>query len=74
MNELKPIKSLVQKTRITICEECGLTKLRRCPDCGCFMDAKTRIMGARCPQGKWQAMTTENLIELHNELAAGGDE
>ena len=74
MNELKPIKKLVQKARIAMCEECGLTKLRRCPDCGCFMDAKTRIMGARCPKGKWNAMTNENLIELHNELAAGGGE
>ena len=73
MSELKPIKKLVAAGRIAMCEECGLTKLRRCPECGCFMDVKTRMMSARCPKGKWQAMTNENLIELHNELAAEGD-
>jgi len=87
MNELKPIKKLVAAGRIAICEECDLFRpiLRRCAmppkGCGCFIASpllfgkgKAYLMGHSCPNGKWQAMTSENLIELHNELAAGGDE
>ena len=50
---MKP-QQIIARARLAICEECGLTRLRRCPDCGCFMDAKTRIMRARCPRGKWE--------------------
>lgn len=69
---MREVKKLVQMARIKTCEECGLTKLRRCPDCGCFMDAKTRIMGAKCPQGKWSAVTDADLITIHNTLAEEG--
>jgi len=43
------------KRRMSICRECDrLSKvLNRCKECGCFMDAKTKISGTRCPLGKW---------------------
>lgn len=41
--------------RMAICRACPFLKLPfyRCEKCGCFMDLKTRLDGARCPIGKW---------------------
>lgn len=40
--------------RINICNSCDyLTTLRRCKNCGCFMDAKTKLAGAECPIKRW---------------------
>ena len=30
-----------------------LTTLSRCPDCSCFIAAKTRLASQRCPRGEW---------------------
>lgn len=44
----------VQESRMAICRECEhLTKLKRCRQCGCFMDAKTWLADQECPIGKW---------------------
>ena len=45
----------LQKYRINICEQCPLfrTNTRTCSMCGCFMDMKTKLLEARCPDGKW---------------------
>ncbi|SEG14519.1 DUF6171 family protein [Marinobacterium lutimaris] len=64
MIKLTPEEALVQRARISLCEECDLTPRRRCPDCGCFMDLKTRIMGAKCPRGEWVAMSKTEVIEF----------
>lgn len=41
--------------RFDICKQCpeliNLTK--QCKKCGCFMAAKTKILNAACPIGKW---------------------
>lgn len=40
--------------RMAICKECpSLGKLNRCKECGCFMDAKTKLAITECPLGKW---------------------
>lgn len=41
--------------RYAICLECpSLIKLsKQCRKCGCFMDAKTKLLAASCPIGKW---------------------
>ncbi len=31
----------------------GLTTFSRCRACGCFIAAKTRLAGERCPNGRW---------------------
>ncbi len=31
----------------------GLTTLSRCRKCGCFIVAKTKLAGERCPLGRW---------------------
>lgn len=30
-----------------------LIEQKRCCKCGCDMEAKTRVLGAKCPLGKW---------------------
>lgn len=44
--------------RISICESCPLFKkmTRRCSECGCFMDAKSKLLPAACPIGKWETI------------------
>lgn len=60
----------IAKTRMSICEECPLidregTKCYMvgtqpcCGDCGCKLSFKTRSLSSACPQGKWDAVTTE---------------
>lgn len=41
--------------RFEICKACPeLIKLtKQCKKCGCFMAAKTKLIGAECPLGKW---------------------
>ena len=41
--------------RYSICLECpSLIKMsKQCKKCGCFMDAKTKLLAASCPIGKW---------------------
>ena len=43
------------ESRMNICLECpeliGLTK--QCKQCGCLMSAKTKLLKATCPIGKW---------------------
>lgn len=43
------------ESRMNICLECpeliGLTK--QCKQCGCIMPAKTKLLKAVCPIGKW---------------------
>jgi hypothetical protein len=43
------------KRRMDICRGCPFfdSKLKRCRKCGCFMEAKTKIPGQKCPEGKW---------------------
>jgi len=40
--------------RIKHCRGCDfLTSSFRCIKCGCFMKVKTRLIGSKCPIGKW---------------------
>lgn len=40
--------------RMATCASCEyFTRLRRCKQCGCFMDAKTKLAIAKCPIDKW---------------------
>ena len=44
----------VRHYRMSVCEGCELfTSKRRCSECGCYMDIKTKIGSAVCPKGKW---------------------
>jgi predicted Zn-ribbon and HTH transcriptional regulator len=41
--------------RYSICLECPelIAATKQCKKCGCFMFAKTKIINAKCPLGKW---------------------
>lgn len=43
------------KERLKVCEGCPHFKklARQCALCSCFMDAKTKLVEASCPAGKW---------------------
>ena len=44
----------VIKHRLATCTSCEyFTQLRRCKQCGCFMDAKNKLVIAKCPVNKW---------------------
>jgi len=42
-------------TRIEICLKCDSLepKFRKCRECGCYMDLKTRLKNSKCLLGKW---------------------
>ena len=41
--------------RYAICLECPelIELTKQCKKCGCFMVAKTKLINAKCPIGKW---------------------
>jgi ribosomal protein L32 len=45
----------VAKRRLDICKSCEhyFTPTTTCKKCGCFMIAKTKLLDASCPIGKW---------------------
>jgi len=45
----------VAKSRLEICRTCEYfrPKTETCRKCGCFMKAKTMLLNAKCPIGKW---------------------
>ena len=49
----------VQKQRMSICLECPrlIKSTRQCKECGCFMDAKTKLFDATCPLHKWDQVS-----------------
>lgn len=48
----------VYTTRMSICSTCEFFRLedKRCTQCGCFMEAKTRFKKTYCPVHKWDAV------------------
>lgn len=86
-HELIPVKQLVIKTRIETCENCPIFSqtFRNCRKtkggCGCVIDVpigfgkrsgKAHMMGQSCPKKKWEKVTEEDLLEIHNQLAEEG--
>lgn len=50
-----PVDETEKARRIELCEACEhfIAADRRCQKCGCWMDLKTRLRTAACPQAKW---------------------
>ena len=50
---------LTAAERRSICSTCPerrplpVVRLHRCAVCGCIVEGKTLLPGARCPRGKW---------------------
>jgi hypothetical protein len=53
----------IQKARLAICETCPffISLTRQCKKCGCFMDAKTKLAEAYCPEDKWGSEDMTNI-------------
>ena len=51
--------------RINLCAKCEnlVQTLNICKKCGCFMPAKVRLSGARCPIGKWEPIGVKEIVE-----------
>jgi hypothetical protein len=60
----------IARMRHDICEKCEYIDLKGkqcavkgtkpcCADCGCSLAFKTRSLSSECPQGKWDAIATE---------------
>lgn len=82
-DEFIPIKELVVNARIHICENCELFRptLRRCAlppkGCGCLIDTlgkfgKAHMLGQSCPHKKWEKVTLDDLVTLHNQIVEEG--
>jgi uncharacterized paraquat-inducible protein A len=41
--------------RMKVCQECPQFQrlANQCRRCGCFLDLKTKLLEATCPDGKW---------------------
>lgn len=48
----------VYTTRMSLCSACEFFRKedKRCSQCGCFMEAKTRFKKTYCPVHKWNAV------------------
>jgi len=42
-----------QEKRIAECSKCEFHKNSRCLKCGCFTQAKVKLLSSRCPLGRW---------------------
>lgn len=52
---VKRVAEDISEKRLNICISCDrFAKMTRtCKECGCLMDAKTKLGNAFCPLGKW---------------------
>jgi hypothetical protein len=43
------------EARLEVCNACPhlQKQLKKCRKCGCFMQLKTTLKQAKCPEGKW---------------------
>lgn len=50
------------KKRLDLCLSCDrlIKATTQCKECGCFMNAKTKLPHAFCPIGKWGAVDANN--------------
>jgi len=57
---LEFVQQHIQLERANICFTCEKrqaiigTSIGRCTQCGCFLDAKTRLTHSSCPLNKWK--------------------
>ena len=48
------VQTVVAEERYAICKACPqLLPTGNCKECGCFMQAKTKLPNAECPLHKW---------------------
>ena len=69
----------IARMRHDICDDCEHLDIKGkqcavkgtapcCSDCGCSLGFKTRSLSSSCPQGKWDAIATEEEEDKLDEL------
>jgi len=55
----------IEKERYDICQSCDRfnSLLKKCKECGCFMQLKTKFPDAFCPLNKWDIYILESSSE-----------
>jgi hypothetical protein len=61
MIDLFKVSEVESSRRMDICKQCEFLKgfewrnvvYPKCSQCGCFMNLKTKLIGMKCPKGKW---------------------
>lgn len=43
----------VAKKRLDVCVYCPYRKGQTCGECGCFLQAKARVLDEECPKNLW---------------------
>lgn len=76
----KKLRQLITHTsteRLLICINCpynssqgSISNTSHCKDCGCFLTKKTKCLSCKCPQGKWDAIVTEDQEEKIDKVLA----
>ena len=64
------VEEKMASERLSICKACPQynSVTHQCKECGCFMNAKTKLPNAECPLGKWgQVRISFKVEEQHVE-------
>ena len=69
------VETELAEKRLDICKSCDkyISLTHQCKECGCIMNAKTKLPNASCPLGKWGTVTVPfnkelpNVMEIKNE-------
>lgn len=59
--KIERVSDEIAKKRYDMCLSCDklIHVTKQCKECGCFMNAKTKLPHASCPIGKWGAENVE---------------
>lgn len=63
------VETEIAEKRLNICKSCVkyIALTHQCKECGCIMNAKTKLPHASCPLGKWGTVNVsfkEEMTEL----------
>jgi hypothetical protein len=60
--KIERVPDEIAKSRYDICLSCDrlFQSTKQCKECGCFMNAKTKLPHASCPIGKWGSYNANN--------------
>lgn len=58
---MQRVEDKIHEERMSICLECPflIKATKQCKKCGCFMEMKTKLADATCPERKWDAVVID---------------
>ena len=57
---LKASKEIAE-FRMEVCKKCPHFSGKKCEVCGCYMNLKTQLLAAKCPNGYWNQKLVEKI-------------